>query len=358
MPVENATHIAGLVEANPAGSETISEGDDHIRLTKFCIRNTLPNFNTTVTITSAQLNDFPSQIASNAAAISALAVDLADDYTDLQAQLAAGDAATLVSAGINADAKDLVTLGNAQAYTNTREIAINAKIAADINTLKVNNVDPNTSNISAVTTTANNNNTAINQPTTGILARLTTIEGLIGSSNPSDPNYQAAVAYTNNAIANLTSTRIVPIETLNATQTTEINNLKARMTAAEAAISALQTGGGVSASTVTSMINAALSTLKNELFPLNTIVVGNALQTNAQGAAPSGKLPGVWDEIRGDYTFGTTNDGNTIVFDPAKGFGNFDNGAKLIRTYATQNTAESPAKWGVRQRFRLWARTG
>ena len=43
MALESATYISGLVDTNPAGSDAISQGDDHIRLIKTVLKNTLPN---------------------------------------------------------------------------------------------------------------------------------------------------------------------------------------------------------------------------------------------------------------------------------------------------------------------------
>ena len=34
MGLESATYVSGLVDANPPGTDAISQGDDHIRLIK------------------------------------------------------------------------------------------------------------------------------------------------------------------------------------------------------------------------------------------------------------------------------------------------------------------------------------
>ena len=47
MPLESATYISGLVDTNPSGSDSISQGDDHIRLIKTVLKNSLPNVSTT-----------------------------------------------------------------------------------------------------------------------------------------------------------------------------------------------------------------------------------------------------------------------------------------------------------------------
>ena len=43
MALESATYIDGLVIINPTGSDSISQGDDHIRLIKKVLKNTFPD---------------------------------------------------------------------------------------------------------------------------------------------------------------------------------------------------------------------------------------------------------------------------------------------------------------------------
>ncbi len=45
MTVESASFISGLVPAYPPGSDSISEGDDHLRLIKSVLQGTFPNAN-------------------------------------------------------------------------------------------------------------------------------------------------------------------------------------------------------------------------------------------------------------------------------------------------------------------------
>jgi len=56
MALESATYIDGLVKENPTGSDSISEGDDHIRLIKKVILDTFPNITGIVTATQTTLN--------------------------------------------------------------------------------------------------------------------------------------------------------------------------------------------------------------------------------------------------------------------------------------------------------------
>jgi hypothetical protein len=56
MTVESVTYINDLDVNNPAGGDSISEGDDHIRNIKKSIKNTFPNVNEPVVATSEDLN--------------------------------------------------------------------------------------------------------------------------------------------------------------------------------------------------------------------------------------------------------------------------------------------------------------
>ena len=57
MTVESATYISQLNTAQPAASDNISEGDDHLRLIKSVLQAQFPNLATTpVRPTAAQLN--------------------------------------------------------------------------------------------------------------------------------------------------------------------------------------------------------------------------------------------------------------------------------------------------------------
>ncbi len=57
MTVESATYISQLNTAQPAASDNISEGDDHLRLIKSVLQAQFPNLGTTAARpTAAQLN--------------------------------------------------------------------------------------------------------------------------------------------------------------------------------------------------------------------------------------------------------------------------------------------------------------
>jgi len=56
MTVESVNLISDLDQNNPAGGDSIAEGDDHIRNIKRSLKNTFPNINDPVTATAEDLN--------------------------------------------------------------------------------------------------------------------------------------------------------------------------------------------------------------------------------------------------------------------------------------------------------------
>lgn len=56
MPLESASYISQLNSANPAATDLLSQGDDHIRLIKAVLQATFPNINGPVTATDEQIN--------------------------------------------------------------------------------------------------------------------------------------------------------------------------------------------------------------------------------------------------------------------------------------------------------------
>lgn len=61
MPLESATYVNQLVDTNPATSDAVSQGDDHLRLIKLTLVNTLPNLGGAMTATQTQLNTAAAQ---------------------------------------------------------------------------------------------------------------------------------------------------------------------------------------------------------------------------------------------------------------------------------------------------------
>lgn len=57
MPVESATYINTLDQANPGGADLLVDADDHIRLIKKVLKATFPNLDAPVTATPNQLNN-------------------------------------------------------------------------------------------------------------------------------------------------------------------------------------------------------------------------------------------------------------------------------------------------------------
>ena len=70
MALESASYIDGLVTTNPTGSDSISQGDDHIRLIKTVLKNSLPNVTTaTQPVVKVQLFEDSSGTTVNSASM-------------------------------------------------------------------------------------------------------------------------------------------------------------------------------------------------------------------------------------------------------------------------------------------------
>lgn len=63
MAVENVTFIDSLNPASPAGGDSISEGDDHIRNIKRAIKDTFPNVDGPVELTTAEFGALKSGLS-------------------------------------------------------------------------------------------------------------------------------------------------------------------------------------------------------------------------------------------------------------------------------------------------------
>lgn len=63
MPLESATYVSQLNSANPASTDVLSQGDDHIRLIKAVLQATFPNITGPVNLTDTELNAVLTSIA-------------------------------------------------------------------------------------------------------------------------------------------------------------------------------------------------------------------------------------------------------------------------------------------------------
>lgn len=57
MPLETATFVNELVETNPVNTDSVRQGDDHIRLIKSTLKATFPNITGALTGTTADFNN-------------------------------------------------------------------------------------------------------------------------------------------------------------------------------------------------------------------------------------------------------------------------------------------------------------
>lgn len=62
MTVESVQYISDLDASNPAGGDSISEGDDHIRNIKRAVKDSFPNVDGPVELSTAEFNTLKSQL--------------------------------------------------------------------------------------------------------------------------------------------------------------------------------------------------------------------------------------------------------------------------------------------------------
>lgn len=74
MPYEDAKFISQLVPTQPQGGESISEGDNHLRLIKEAVKGSFPNISSRVDSTPAELN----AVGQTATDVAKLKTDFAD----------------------------------------------------------------------------------------------------------------------------------------------------------------------------------------------------------------------------------------------------------------------------------------
>jgi len=82
MAVENADYIHQLNRDAPTGGESISEGDDHLRVIKKAVKGTFPQVTGPVTSSHTELNAV-GQTATDLAALTAVVDSLGGDVNDL-----------------------------------------------------------------------------------------------------------------------------------------------------------------------------------------------------------------------------------------------------------------------------------
>jgi hypothetical protein len=92
MPVEQANYVNQLNPAHPAGGESISEGDDHLRVIKNALTKSFKNIGSEVTATSAELNAV-GKTATDLAALTTVVESLGGDVEGID-QAAHGNVAS------------------------------------------------------------------------------------------------------------------------------------------------------------------------------------------------------------------------------------------------------------------------
>ena len=66
MALETGTYVNALVTSNPASTDGLAQADDHIRLIKTTLKNTLPNATGAITASHSELNVLDGSTATTA----------------------------------------------------------------------------------------------------------------------------------------------------------------------------------------------------------------------------------------------------------------------------------------------------
>lgn len=85
MALETGTYVNALVTSNPASTDGLAQADDHIRLIKTTLKNTLPNATGAITASHSELNALDGSTATTAElnVLSGLTATTAElNYTD------------------------------------------------------------------------------------------------------------------------------------------------------------------------------------------------------------------------------------------------------------------------------------
>ena len=85
MALETGTYVNALVSSNPASTDGLAQADDHIRLIKTTLKNTLPNATGAITASHSELNVLDGATATTAElnALSGLTASTAElNHTD------------------------------------------------------------------------------------------------------------------------------------------------------------------------------------------------------------------------------------------------------------------------------------
>ena len=95
MGLETATYIDDLIITNPAATDGLAQADDHLRLIKRTLKNTLPNVTGEVTASHTELNKLTGTDVTTAS------LDKLQDITATAAEVNILDGATLSTTELN-----------------------------------------------------------------------------------------------------------------------------------------------------------------------------------------------------------------------------------------------------------------
>lgn len=137
MPVEVASYVGQLVPSNPANSDPVQQGADHLRLLKSTLVASFPNITGAMTVSHTDLNDLPGR--ATALEANRARKDIADTFAAKMTFTTGLDAASIerggaeiepigsISMTLEATAKPGYLLLNGQAVSRTTYAALFAK---------------------------------------------------------------------------------------------------------------------------------------------------------------------------------------------------------------------------------------
>ena len=139
MPLETGTSISDLVSTNPAATDGIVQGDDHIRLLKTVLKTTFPSITGPVTATQTELNS----VTANVTGLTSGKYDKTGGSISGAVTVAAGGL-TVTAGGLTVTAGGLTVAAGAISFPtisetvqSTSEIATQAEVTTGTDDVRI-----------------------------------------------------------------------------------------------------------------------------------------------------------------------------------------------------------------------------
>lgn len=199
MPLETGSYISDLVATNPAATDGVAQGDDHLRLIKSILKTTFPNLSGAMTATQAELNKLAGLATTQAelaklsgATLTTAELNKLTGFTGTVTDLNKLAAITATAAEINKLA-GLATTAAELGYLN----GVTSAIQTQLNTLSSTLATKTTNSAAAITGgSANNMTLGLTTPaaakvtdltlTGGVLEGVQTVTGTTPSLDPAN----------------------------------------------------------------------------------------------------------------------------------------------------------------------------